>query len=182
MFKKILIPLIFVVVVSAIYFLSQDNKKPQVSQFLKVGSPYISFSLPDLKGKTINTKDIKGKVLFINFWATWCAPCKEEMPSMQALYEKLNKKYPNQFEMLAVNIDNINVPEVVELYALDLKLKFPILLDTKGTIKDKYKTTGVPETFIIDKKGKIARIDVGAVNWNLQKNYNEIEQIIKKDK
>jgi thiol-disulfide isomerase/thioredoxin len=172
----------FVVVISAIYFFTQDKKEPQVRQFLKAGEQYIPFSLPSLKGKTINTKDIKGKVLFINFWATWCAPCKEEMPSMQRLYEKLNKKYPNKFEMLAVNIDSTDVPEVVQLYALDLKLKFPILLDTNGAIKNSYKTTGVPETFIIDKNGKIEKIYIGAINWDSPKNYKEIEAIIEKIK
>ncbi len=186
MLKKLLIPFVFVIVVSAIYFVSQarqakEDSKSEVRTFLKEGQQYIPFSLKDLKGKTINTKDLEGKVLFVNFWATWCVPCKTEMPSMQALDEKLNKKYPNQFKMLAVNIDTVNVPQVVELFALDLKLKFPILLDTKD-IKDKYKTTGVPETFIIDKKGKIAKMYVGAIDWNLSKNIDTIEKIITKDK
>jgi len=182
MFKKMIIPLIFVLAVSAIYYLSQDKESTQVRQFLKEGEKQIPFSLPDLKGKIINTSDIKGKVLFINFWATWCAPCKEEMPSMQRLYEKLNKKYPNKFEMLAVNIDTTDVPEVVQLYALDLKLKFPILLDTSGEIKDKYKTTGVPETFLVDKNGIIKKIFIGAIDWDSPKNYKEIEKIIKEVK
>lgn len=182
MFKKILIPLIFVITVSAIYYLSQDKQSTQVRQFLKEGQRYIPFSLKDLKGKTINTKDLEGKVLFINFWATWCVPCKTEMPSMQAIYEKLNKKYPNKFKMLAVNIDTADVPEVVQLFALDLKLKFPILLDTSGKIKDKYKTTGVPETFLVDKDGIIKKIFIGAIDWNSPKNYKEIETMLEEIK
>ncbi|MFK5882191.1 MAG: TlpA disulfide reductase family protein [Sulfurospirillum sp.] len=154
-------------------------KKIEVKKFLETNDPYIAFSLPTLRGGTIDTKNLEGKVLFINFWATWCAPCKEEMPSMQALYNKLNAKYPNQFEMLAVNIDTQDVPLTVQMYALDLKLKFPILLDTNGTVKNRYNTTGVPETFIVDKKGKIFRVYIGAVDWNKTKTYKEIESLFK---
>ncbi len=181
MFKKIVIVLVLVASVVAIYFAmqKQEPKEEKIKKSLESGDPYIPFSLQTLKGGTINTKNLEGKVLFINFWATWCTPCKEEMPSMQALYDDLNKKYPNQFEMLAVNIDTQDIPLSVQMYALDLKLKFPILLDTNGTIKTKYNTTGVPKTFIVDKKGKIFKTYIGAVDWNKQKYHKLIESLFK---
>ncbi len=180
MFKKVSIFLILIVSIVAIYFATQGAKEGKVKKFLEPGNPYIAFSLPTLKGKMINTEDLKGKVLFINFWATWCPSCKEEMPSMQWLYERLNKKYPGKFEMLAVSIDTVDVPVTVEMYVLDLKLKFPVLLDTDGAIKTKYNTTGVPETYIVDQKGKIFKVDIGAVDWKDPKNYGPIEKLIQK--
>ncbi len=177
MYKKIIIILILTLSIISIYFATQqqERKESPVKKFLEKNDPYIAFSLPSLKRGEINTKNFEGKVMFINFWATWCAPCKEEMPSMQALYNKINKKYPNQFKMLAVNIDTQDVPLTVQMYALNLKLEFPILLDTNGTIKDKYNTTGVPETFIVDKKGKIFKTYIGAVDWSNPKVYKDIE-------
>lgn len=179
MYKKIIIILVLALSAISIYFATQQQepKEAPVKKFLEKNDPYIAFSLPSLKKGIIDTKSFEGKVLFINFWATWCAPCKEEMPSMQALYDKLNKKYPNQFAMLAVNIDTQDVPLSVQMYALDLKLKFPILLDTDGAIKTKYNTTGVPETFIVDKKGKIFKTYIGAIDWSNPKIYKDIESL-----
>ena len=179
MYKKITIILILAFSLIGIYFVAQQKgpKEAPIKKFLEKNDPYIAFSLPSLKRGVIDTKKFKGKVIFINFWATWCAPCKEEMPSMQALYDKLNKKYPNQFEMLAVNIDTQDVPLTVQMYVLDLKLNFPILLDTNGAIKTKYNTTGVPETFIVDKNGKIFKTYIGAVDWSNPKIQKDIESL-----
>ncbi len=182
MFKKLSIFLVLVVTVTAIYFATQGPKEGKIKKFLEPGSSYVPFSLPTLKGKRIDTKNLEGKVLFINFWATWCPSCKEEMPSMQWLYERLNKKYPGKFKMLAVSIDSVDVPVVVKMFMLDLKLNFPVLLDTDGAIKDKYNTTGVPETYIVDQKGKIFKVDIGAVDWRDPKNYEPIEKQIEKGK
>ncbi|NOX15400.1 MAG: TlpA family protein disulfide reductase [Epsilonproteobacteria bacterium] len=179
MYKKIAIISVLVLSVVAIYFATQkpEPKEAPVKKFLEKNDPYIAFALPSLNRGVIDTKKLEGKVLFINFWATWCESCKVEMPSMQKLYDKFNKKYPNQFKMLAVSIDTQDVPLTVRMYALNLKLKFPILLDTNGTIKDKYNTTGVPETFIVDKKGKIFKTYIGAVDWNDPKVYKKIESL-----
>lgn len=179
MYKKITTILILAFSLAGIYFVAQQQepKEAPVKKFLEKNDPYIAFSLPSLKRGVIDTEKFKGKVIFINFWATWCAPCKEEMPSMQALYNKLNKKYPNQFEMLAVNIDTQDVPLTVQMYVLDLKLNFPILLDTNGALKTKYNTTGVPETFIVDKNGKIFKTYIGAVDWSNLKIQKDIESL-----
>ena len=181
MIKKISIAVIvaIIVVVAYINIPSKNPQNTQIKKFLTKGDSYIPFTLKNLKGKEVSTKDLKDKVIFINFWATWCAPCKKEMPSMQALYDKLNKKYPNQFVMLAVNIDTQDVPLSVQMYALNLKLNFPILLDTDGKIKSKYNTTGVPETFIVDKNGKIFSTYIGSVDWNKPKYYKDIESLLK---
>lgn len=127
------------------------------------GAEALEFTLPDLNGKQVSLKDYRGKVVFLNFWATWCKPCGEEMPSMQKLYVTLQAQgYP--FEILAVSVDKDGA-QVVSEFARQNNLTFPILLDSSGKIKESYKTTGVPETFIIDQNGVIAEKVWGPRDW-----------------
>ncbi len=141
------------------------------------GSKAPDFTLPDLKGRTKSLSDYKGKVVFINFWATWCKPCREEMPSMEVLYRDLkSKKVP--FEILAVSIDSEG-PEVVEKFRKEFNLSFPILHDRKGRIKELYKTTGVPESFIVDQNGFVAQKIIGAYNWAAPSGRKIIDVLLK---
>jgi len=121
------------------------------------------FTLPDVDGGAMTRfADWRGKVVFLNFWATWCKPCEEEMPSMQGLYEYLEGK---PFEIVAVSVDNEG-PEVVREFVKRFGLTFPVLHDRRGKVKELYKTTGVPETFIIDQNGVIAEKVWGARDWS----------------
>ncbi len=126
------------------------------------GSPALDFTLPDLEGKEVSFSEYKGKVVFLNFWATWCEPCKEEMPSMQILYDTFKGR---SFVVVAVSVDKAK-PDVVKKFVSEYKLTFPILHDKRGKVKEKYKTTGVPETFIIDQNGVIAEKVWGSRNWD----------------
>ncbi|MDP2688715.1 MAG: TlpA disulfide reductase family protein, partial [Deltaproteobacteria bacterium] len=119
--------------------------------------------------------DYRGKVIFLNFWATWCKPCEEEMPSMQALYEGLSGR---DFEILAVSVDSEG-PETVRKYAKKYGLGFQILHDRKGKVKETYKTTGVPETFIIDQNGIIAEKVWGPRDWTLTSSIGTILDLLK---
>ena len=119
------------------------------------------FSLPDVDGKMTNLTDYKGKVIFLNIWATWCPPCVQEMPSMEKLYRELKDE---GLEILAVSID-ASGGEAVIPFMKKYGLSFPALLDTTGSIKNLYQTTGVPETFIIDKDGIIAEKIIGPREW-----------------
>ncbi|MBI5047891.1 MAG: TlpA family protein disulfide reductase [Deltaproteobacteria bacterium] len=134
------------------------------------------FTLPDLHGKMVSLSDYKGKVVFVNFWATWCKPCEEEMPSMQAMYEVLKNRFQN-FELLAVSVDSKEL-NVVESFAKKYRLTFPILHDRKGKVKEIYKTTGVPETFIIDQNGVIAEKVWGPRNWSNQDSVRTIIELL----
>jgi peroxiredoxin len=126
-----------------------------------VGLTAPDFSLTDKDGKTWTLSSLKGKVVFLNFWATWCPPCREEMPSMQRLYEQL----PNdKFGMLAV-LEN-DKPERAEAFAAELGLTFPILYDEAKTAWPKYGLTGLPETFIIDKNGRVREKIIGPARWD----------------
>jgi peroxiredoxin len=125
------------------------------------GAAAPNFSLPGLDGEMISLDDYKGKVVFLNIWATWCPPCVQEMPSMEKLYQELKGE---EFEILAVSIDASGGKDVIP-FMKKYGLSFPALLDTKGSIKSLYQTTGVPESFIIDKDGIIAEKIIGPREW-----------------
>jgi cytochrome c biogenesis protein CcmG/thiol:disulfide interchange protein DsbE len=129
---------------------------------LKPGLLAPNFTFPGLDGKMVSLTDYKGKVVFLNIWATWCGPCREEMPSMERLYKILKSE---DFIILAVSIDASGAKAVAP-FVRDYKLNFPILLDPKGTIQILYGTTGVPESFIIDKEGVLAQITIGPREWD----------------
>lgn len=119
------------------------------------------FTFPDLSGKMVSLKDYRGKIVFLNIWATWCPPCVEEMPSMEKLYQKLKGE---GLEILAVSLDETG-GEAVGPFIDKHKLTFPVLLDPKGDIKALYRVTGIPESYIIDKNGKLLEKIVGPRDW-----------------
>ncbi len=155
---------IVIAVIFGIYFFLTNGPlrldKPRLGQ-VQTGRPAPDFVLPGLDGREVRLSDYRGKVVFLNIWASWCSPCRQEMPSMQKLYEQL-KGY--DFEMLAVSIDAQGA-DVVRPFVNRSKLTFPVLLDTAGNIGRLYNTTGVPETFIIDRSGILVSKTIGAHNW-----------------
>ena len=140
------------------------------------GNKAPDFTLPDLKGNPVSLNGFKGKVVFLNFWATWCKPCEEEMPSMQLLYNAL-KSQNQPFEIVAVSIDSEG-PEVVRKFIERYNITFTVLHDRKGRIKDTYKTTGVPETFIIDQGGIIAEKVWGPRDWRTRDSVKTIMDLL----
>lgn len=172
--NKVIIAVVVAVIVIAVLLaiLGQRQKFEPVLE----GKNAPDFALPDLKGKMVKLSDYKGKVVFVNFWATWCKPCEEEMPSMQRMYDILKKQNQN-FELLAVSIDS-KEPGVVETFAKKYEITFPVLHDKKGKVKELYKTTGVPETFIIDQNGVIAEKVWGPRNWSRQDSVKTIIELL----
>ncbi len=162
-----------VVVVAVVIFVVMGQKRS--FEPVKPGTEAIDFTLPDLSGKPVSLKDFRGKVVFLNFWATWCQPCKDEMPSMEALYKSL-KGQP--FEILAVSVDK-DGPEVVQEFVKKYNITFPVLHDRRGAMKEAYKTTGVPETFIIDQNGVIAEKVWGPREWSDQSSTVMIMDLLK---
>jgi peroxiredoxin len=125
----------------------------------EVEAPDFTFS--DLNGVKVSLAAYRGKVVMVNIWATWCPPCRQEMPSMQRLYEKFKGE---NFEILAVSIDSEG-REAVAPFMRKMNLTFPALLDPGETIRPLYGITGVPESFIIDKKGIVVEKIIGPANW-----------------
>lgn len=121
------------------------------------------FTLPDLTGHQQTLSKHQGKIIFLNFWATWCPPCREEMPSMQKLYDTWDKK---KYVMLAVNLGEDR--DTVKAFADKNHYTFPILLDLDQNVARQYRIQGIPTTIIIDAKGKIVDRIVGAKEWSVK--------------
>jgi peroxiredoxin len=134
------------------------EQQPKVAE---VGKLAPDFTLVDRKGKTWNLAELKGQVVFVNFWASWCFPCLKEMPSMQKLFESMPK---NNFKMLAILFND--KPAVADRVVAKYKCTFPILIDPENNTGKAYGLTGVPETYIIDKQGVLREKFIGPVNWD----------------
>lgn len=119
--------------------------------------------------------DYKGSVVLLNVWATWCEPCRVEMPSMQRLEERLGAK---GLRVVAVSIDDPGMEAKIRAFAEEYKLTFEILHDAPGAIRQQYQTTGVPETFLIDKQGRIRRRIIGAEDWSSAANIAFLERLL----
>ncbi len=126
------------------------------------GNPAPLFTLKDMSGRDVNLADLKGKVVLLNFWATWCPPCREEIPSMMRLNLAMAGK---PFQMLAVSINEGGQAEVSDFFRQS-GANLPALFDPTQAVAKRYGLTGVPETFVIDKKGVIVKKVVGGLNWD----------------
>lgn len=125
------------------------------------------FELKTVEGKTVHLSDYVGKKVMLNFWATWCPPCKEEVPHMQKVYEE----YKNQgVEILAVNVTNKEKgKEAVAQFVKEHELTFEVLLDKEGVVGNTYQVLTLPTTYVIDTKGNMVDIIEGPMNEALMK-------------
>ncbi|MFA5104672.1 MAG: TlpA disulfide reductase family protein [Candidatus Margulisiibacteriota bacterium] len=134
---------------------------------------YTDFYLNDLDGIYTRLSEYKGKVIFLNFFATWCPPCRNEMPSMQKLHETL--KGPN-FEMIAVSVDRGGMERVKDFIEKN-GYTFKVLLDSDGSAARKYSVSSIPSTFIIDKNGNIVSHVIGERDWASSAAIAEIKKL-----
>jgi peroxiredoxin len=144
---------------------------------VSVGSP-----APDFRAMTLDDTpraktlaDYRGQVVLLNVWATWCGPCRVEMPSLQALHDSLG---PRGLRIVAVSIDDPGKESEIREFARQYGLTFEILHDAPGTIQRSYQTTGVPETFVIGPDGIIRKKVIGAVYWNSAPNVALLTQLL----
>ena len=143
---------------------------------LTVGKVAPDFELPDLDDKSVRLSDFRGKVIFLNFWATWCKPCREEMPSMEVLHQSLQKE---GLVVLAVSIDRVTTKKDIPPFVKNLNLTFPILVDSWGQTDKRYKLMGVPETYIIDQQGVLQEKIIGPRDWTRLDNLNVVTKLLK---
>lgn len=140
---------------------------------IELDEPAPDFTLVDTTGRTWSLGELKGQVVFVNFWASWCQPCLQEMPSMQAL----NSFLPDEgFVMLSILFND--APALAENIAERLNLTFPILIDPENSAARAYGLTGVPETYIIDKQGVLRKKFIGPVEWNSAAARQMVQQYI----
>ena len=136
----------------------------------------IDVQLPDLNAKPVSFSEFKGKIVFVNFWATWCPPCREEMPAMEKLHTRLKNK---DFVMVAVDL--MEPASKVEAFFQEFKLTFMALLDTNGEVGSLFGIRSIPTTLILDKNGMIIGIAVGPRDWDSKKSIALFEYLIDRE-
>jgi thiol-disulfide isomerase/thioredoxin len=133
------------------------------------------FTLNQLDGEKLNFEELKGKVVFMNFWATWCAPCVAEMPGIQTLYEK----YQDNPDVVFVMINVENKESKVRNFIKKKKFTFPIYFPDASSIPKVYESKGIPTTFVLDKEGYISYKKVGMANYDADNFVSYIERLNK---
>ncbi len=137
---------------------------------VKVDFPAPELTLVDLSGKPVSLKDHLGSVVLVNLWATWCPPCRQEMPTLQAFYDKYNA---DGFVLIAINQEE--TAEIVEPFINEFGLTFPILLDIDYLAQRKFNTTNLPSSYVIDRNGIVRLMWIGGISKkNLEKYVPEL--------
>ena len=127
-------------------------------------------------GGRVSLESLAGRVVLVNFWATWCEPCEQEMPAMERLYRSLPR---DRFEMLAISIDD--EPSKVAAFVDRYSLTFPILLDPGKRVAERYQTMGVPESLLVDGSGRVVERYVGPREWDAPEYVARIETLFADD-
>lgn len=159
-------------------WLNRDRLSPVVP-----GRPAPDFLAMSLDGTPRGLDDYRGQVLLLNIWATWCPPCREEMPSMERLYREIGD---DGFQILAISVDApLGETDAfgreggnLQAYADSVGLSFTILHDPSGRVQQTFQTTGVPESFVIDREGVIVKKMAGATAWDAQENVQLIHRLL----
>ncbi len=169
-------PLILLLGFTSVSF--ADWQQPELSHNLTVIKSVIparDFELEDMDEEKVKLSDSRGKVVLLNFWATWCPPCIREMPSMERLYQKVGSE---DFKVIAVN----QMEEVDDVFAftgqLEIDPTFEILFDTNSKVSQNYSVRGLPTTYLIDKKGNIRYRAVGGREFDHAEVIKIVKQLI----
>ncbi|MBI3989423.1 MAG: TlpA family protein disulfide reductase [candidate division NC10 bacterium] len=150
-----------------------DDARPEVGHFAP------DFALCDTDPKLIRLSDYRGKVVLLNFWATWCPPCRLEMPTMEQVYREYKRR---GLEVLAVSLDTGHAAVVavqVAEFMKELKLTFPALLDPKMEVARRYRLVGLPTSFLIDRQGRIRFKEVGFRSWTDPDSRKKLEALLR---
>lgn len=143
---------------------------------IRIGSEAPDFTAVDIaRGEEVSFRDeYAGGVTLVNVWATWCEPCKEEIPALDSLYRQLASR---GFRIAAVSVDSDDSAHVRD-FIEDYDVAFDVLHDRAGRIQQLYQTTGVPESFLVDRTGRILRIVYGAHPWTSAANRRIVEELL----
>lgn len=133
-----------------------------------------NFALQDLGGTQVSLSDFRGKVVLLNFWATWCSPCRMEIPSLEKLYQLRKDK---EFEILAVSVDRTS-PSKVAAFVANYQMSFPVLVNPQGDVGQRYWARAIPTSFLLDKKGVIRWKVPGARKWDDPFVLSKVDQLL----
>ena len=142
---------------------------------VKLGEPAPNFRLRDLNGHSVALSDLRGKVVLLNFWATWCGPCRVEMPAMEELYRTFSR---NDFEILAVSTDAQGA-SVTRPFQQENHLTFPILHDADYRVGLTYGARSLPMTFMVDRQGIVRHQIFGARDWGAAEAHQLVQMLMK---
>ena len=142
---------------------------------VKLGEPAPNFQLRDMNGHPVALSDLRGKVVLLNFWATWCGPCRVEMPAMEELYQAFSRK---DFEILAVSTDAQGVA-VTRPFQQENHLTFPILHDADYRVGLTYGARSLPMTFMVDREGIVRHQIFGARDWGAAEAHQLVQMLMK---
>ncbi|WP_246625232.1 peroxiredoxin family protein [Fictibacillus nanhaiensis] len=171
--KPVLIIIVFAALIGlALYTTQKENEEAESRNEtssenqtgLKPGSLAPDFTLNTLDGNSLSLKDLRGKKVIVNFWATWCPPCREEMPEMQRFYNDFKQK---DVEIVAINLAYSETkPEKIREFVEEYQLTFPIPLDEKNTIGKQFRAVSIPTSYFIDTQGIIRKMHIGPMNYD----------------
>ncbi len=131
---------------------------PSSASAVSVGELAPDFTLVDLEGNQVSLSDFRGETVFINFWATWCPPCRAEMPEIEAIYQEYTDK-----DVVVIGVDLWESDDVVRQYIQEGGYSWTFVTDTTGEVTVSYKITGIPTSFFIDREGIIRAVSLGAM-------------------
>ena len=142
---------------------------------LKEGQPAPALTLSTLDGGRTSVADYRGKLVVLNFWATWCPPCTLEMPSLEALWRRYRDR---GLVVIGVSVDRGAPRALLEPYVRNLKLTFPILLDPDSKTSDRWRVTALPATFLVRPGGEVAGMATGAREWTSDEMQALVEHLL----
>ena len=154
---------------------AQDILPVAKHKVIKLSEPAPDFQLRDLNGRLVTLSELRGKVVLLNFWATWCGPCRVEMPAMEQLYWMFSRK---DFEILAVSIDAQGVA-VTRPFQQEYRLTFPILHGADYRVGLMYGAWSIPMTFLVDRQGVVRHQIFGAREWGASEAQQLVQMLMK---
>lgn len=137
------------------------------------GAPRLSLAAPTLDGRKVDLRDLEGRVVLVNFWATWCEPCREEMPAIEKLRARLAGR---PFDVLAVNYGESQ--EKVQEFLKRERVTLPVLLDRDKQAADAWNAKGLPMTFLVDATGRVRYWAFGEMDWSRGQGLELVEQLV----
>lgn len=143
--------------------LSACEKKPDGKPSglrVQVGSPAPAYAALSLDGDSVSLEKLRGKVVLLNIWATWCHPCRKEIPELRALHEKYQAR---GLELVGVSVDNDGTDDVIREFMKEFQMNFPVWRDPEERVQTTFLTVGVPTTFLIDREGVLRWKNIGPI-------------------